>query len=145
MSFFKPQNIKSFSKKIAERFAEKKRNFSKTTTKRGAVGRGYEKPPTEDDIKYGVKPPTNLKRDLFFAKFLGAQVVFWVWYNMRENGKIVFGLEAPHYEHAFNDDLSDDDEEFWEKNFEKETDKQIEQLVQVYKNRDYKPRLKSAD
>jgi hypothetical protein len=48
-------------------------------------------------------------------------------------------LAAPHFEHPLNDELSDDDEEFWEKNFEKETDQQIERIVQVYKDRNYVP------
>ena len=88
-SFVKPQNIKAFSKKIAERIAEKKRNFSKTQTKRGGSHRGHEQPPTADDIKYGIKPPNSLPRDVILAKIIGAQVVFWVWYNMRENGMIM--------------------------------------------------------
>jgi hypothetical protein len=142
-------SIVSFSKKIAQRIAEKKNNFSKTTNKRGGSHRGHEQPKDADDIAFGVKPPYNLTRDMILSKFLGAQVLFWVWYNFRENGLIVLvktfyfkfqkGLEAPHYEHALNDELSDDDEEFWEKNFEKETDQQIERIVQVYKNRDYVP------
>jgi hypothetical protein len=81
-------SIVSFSKKIAQRIAEKKNNFSKTTSKRGGAHRGFEQPKDADDIAYGVKPPHNLTRDMILSKILGAQVVFWLWYNFRENGLI---------------------------------------------------------
>jgi hypothetical protein len=116
-------------------FENQKRTFSRTNFT--FSGAHHHEEPDEDDIKYGITVPKPTKRDQFLAKFLGANFIFWIWYKIiHEDGyKRILALERPHFEHPADDELSDDDDEFWEKNDPKffKTDKDdLETMLEYY-------------
>jgi len=105
---------KSLSSVIKQ--VNQQRGFSQNSRKNGSSHHQEHSQQTKktefeelDDIL--PEPP---KRDVLLAKIAGASAMFWILYRMREDGLIVFGLDKPHWEHAFEDDESDRDDEYFD-------------------------------
>lgn len=143
--------IKEYSKKIAER-VKQKRNFMTTPVQRGGGHHDdHHHEPDEDDIKYGINVPKHPTWELLITKFLVMNFVWWVWYNLihKDGYKRIFSLERPHYEPQMNDTDSDDDDEFWDKNFPNymKPDQQAQEIaIQSFIHREAtaRPQLKDA-
>jgi len=123
------QNIKNYAKSIAERIAEKKRNFSNTTKKNS--GGGHKQTPTEDDIKYGIVVPTQPLWQKNLAKGIGCFMWIWLYFQFRDEGKIILQFSPNHFALPIGDTESDDDDEYIEKNF-KFSDNTTKVLVDHY-------------
>ncbi|KAL9647085.1 hypothetical protein ABK040_016559 [Willaertia magna] len=116
-SFTKASGNKSLSS-VVKQFNQK-RSYS-TNNKNNSSHEEHGKQQKVEDEYDGIgdELPEPPLRDVILARIAGASAMFWFLYKMREEGLIIFGLERPHWEHAFDDSDSDRDDEYWDNAFQ---------------------------
>jgi hypothetical protein len=85
----------------------------------------------EEWKEFEAKIPPTPKFEFILAKLLGASLFLWLAYFMKENGAILFGLERPHWEHAFDDTDSEEDDDDWS---DTDSDDDLELRLEYYTN-----------